>query len=161
MYSCVGSDKFGENDMLQEVLKIYSKDINQQEYMDKLDEIFRSKALDKIREFKDQFNFGRFQKLFNMAVKYYVCVYAFRNELGIKDVLSGYNDLKGAHCPIDSTILDKIMQEDKKYSEFKKCKWTQMTDSAKYAEIQDAIQDIKSAEQASNLAYDFKVWVKA
>ncbi len=154
--SCVGLDKSGGSDMLREVMLIYSKDIERQEYVDKLDEIFRGKALDRIKEFKDEFNFGRFQKLFNMAVKYYVCVYAFRNELGIKNVLSGYNGLKGAHCPIDSNILGKISKEDKKYSKFTKCKWTQITDTAEYAEIQDAIQDIKSGERTSNLAYDFK-----
>ena len=159
--SCVGLDKPGGSDLLREVMLIYSKDIERQEYVDKLDEIFRGKALDKIKEFKDKFNFGRFQKLFNMALKYYVCVYAFRNELGIKNVLSGYNGLKGAHCPIDSNILDEISKEDKKYSEFTDRKWTQITEPAKYAEIQDAIHDIKSGEQTSNLAYDFKVWEKS
>ncbi len=152
--------------LLENVLNEYSKE----EKFDYLWDLYSSNDTkiinikNKLRGIKKEFTFGRFQKLFNMAVKYYVCVCEFKEILGLEG-LNVYS-LEHANCPVDRNIVDKL--KDKKDSANLPCKykdllkkdikWTKIdeNDYEDYIMIQEIIQLL--APTLSNLAFDFKEW---
>ncbi|MBQ7780256.1 MAG: hypothetical protein IJ404_07145 [Clostridia bacterium] len=109
---------------------------------------------------------GHIQKMFNIAVKLYLCLYICREELDLNNELFIQNiidNFANADCPIDSIILDELEQiemqnegEGEEYtSKYSKCVWSQL-DAARYKDIQE---DVKSKSNGnSNLWLDFNNW---
>lgn len=111
-------------------------------------------------------SFGHMQKMFNMAVKLYLCLYACRDELGlaeelfIKEIVEKF---KEAHCPVDSIILGEIDQnemcslgEGQPYKELSgEYKWSRLNKKG-YDIIQGKIAE--KCNGKSNLFYDFENW---
>jgi hypothetical protein len=93
---------------------------------------------------------GHTQKLFNMAVKYYLCIYMFRNELGVEEIVKEY-DFKNADCPIDSVILDSLKEKGLKYNG----NWSDIKCIETYKEMQEIIS---KNTNGCNLLYDFENW---
>ncbi len=55
--------------------------------------------------------FGHLQKLFNMATKWYLCVFMMKNDVGITAPMGEIvteQMLQNADCPVDSIILGKL-----------------------------------------------------
>lgn len=100
--------------------------------------------------------FGHYQKLFNVALKLYICVYAFRAVLKISNPMCTKitrSALDVADCPIDSKIRDVLVNRYG-FSGFSKIVWSRMSPK-EYLDMQDAIRNIRSG---SNLLFDFKEW---
>lgn len=107
--------------------------------------------------------FGHFQKMFNMALKLYLCLYICKDALKLdksyfdEEILSM---LQYADCPVDSIILkqlDKKLDEKnvdgrKKHSNIK---WSKIVETDDYKEIQEAIDKLN---YKSRLSFDFKEW---
>ena len=157
------------NPILEKVLYEYSKE----EKFDYLWELYSLKGPEsseienikkKICEIKEHFTFGRFQKLFNMAVKYYACVCEFKDRLGLKGLK--IFSLNHANCPVDSVIVKKLKKKKNsidlpiKYKNLlkKDITWTKIDydDYQDYIMIQEIIQLFVPPQ--SNLAFDFKEW---
>lgn len=128
--------------------------------------------------------FGHFQKLFNMAIKDYVCIYQCREALGIGDDKFSeiINYIQYADCPIDNVILrrlDNIYESEETAENIKNAlgacigelpknhfadiKWSKEEFIANcYKEIQNAIRDVLSIKygenKKSNLYFDFENW---
>ena len=111
-------------------------------------------------------SFGHIQKMFNIAIKLYLCLYICRDELGLCDCLfvnSIVNNFNNAHCPIDSIILGELEQkqmeklgEGADYSnEYNSYTWSQLS-STDYAKIQNDIKN--ECNGKSNLWFDFDNW---
>lgn len=131
--------------------------------------------------------FGHFQKLYNMAVKYYICLYMLRG----KDILdlefmvhSSYANpdyFKYADCPIDNYILksldkidsvnnikyiDSLNNECKSnFKKFEKIVWSQLKDEEGaqiYIFLQKTIRKFlehdENTKNKSNLYFDFANW---
>lgn len=108
--------------------------------------------------------FGHFQKMFNMALKFYLCLYVCKDALGLdtsffdKEILS---NLKNADCPIDSIILNRldeilVKKEGANRKKYSSVKWSKMdVDDGSYVKIQKAIDD---TNYKSRLSFDFKEW---
>lgn len=99
--------------------------------------------------------FGHIQKLFNMAAKYYLCLYFCRGFIGKTDEFFDKQMIKGletAHCPIDSIILNSLGDNQ--------IKWSRIPDSTRYMEIQKKVPGKlkEKKRQGSNLLYDFIAW---
>lgn len=106
--------------------------------------------------------FGHIQKMFNMAIKLFLCLKICAEQADIMNIDIGLN--KGrfecdfafdtADCPIDSIILTKL-------GKFSDVKWSKLGHTAyptdKYIAIQEAITQL-NGEGESNLYYDFKNW---
>lgn len=125
--------------------------------------------------------FGHFQKLYNMAVKLYICLYIMRDELGLSFMgkstkYADPNNFANADCPVDSYILkrlDEIFSEENRtvpYEEFIKLKpdckkfadisWSKLkskNDIMVYKVIQDTIKKLCNSNEC-NLIFDFKNW---
>ena len=113
---------------------------------------------------KRELSFGHMQKMFNMAVKLYLCLYVCRDELGldkelfVKGIVDKFDQ---AHCPVDSIILGEIDQnemcslgEGQPYKEpHSKYKWSQLKKD-EYDKIQGKIAEKCTGK--SNLFYDFE-----
>lgn len=113
-----------------------------------------------------QLCFGHFQKMFNIAIKVYLCIYMCKYYLGIKSTLFDddiINNLKNADCPVDSIILNKLSKETTK-KEYTNYKWSKFgTEKHKidqYREVQQEISGLNKQKGKSNLYYDFVSWNK-
>ncbi len=108
--------------------------------------------------------FGHFQKMFNIAIKLYVCLYLCRKQLGIKDKMFNediLNNIKNADCPIDSIILDGLAK-DSGCKEYRNHKWskygTDKNSTDDYKNVQETISQLEDVKGKSNLFYDFIAW---
>ena len=125
--------------------------------------------------------FGHFQKLFNMAVKLYICLYIMRDELGLSFMSKSTkyadpNKFANADCPVDRYILqrlDEIISEENitvPYEELKKLRpdcekfadifWSKLktkNDIKVYKVIQDTIKELCNSNEC-NLIFDFENW---
>ena len=107
--------------------------------------------------------FGHFQKMFNMALKFYLCLYISKEYLELDESFFDkriIENMKNADCPMDSIILkrlDKKQRSDgKKYSDIK---WSKMdVKDGSYMEVQNAIDNIDKKKYKSRLSFDFKEW---
>lgn len=119
---------------------------------------------------KEDLTIGIVQKLFNIAVKLYTCIFMFKKELGIKLDLCAYNT-DYADCPIDNGIMnsleaDKNFKENvnivKKEAEKKNIPylhyypWSKINDENTYVFLQNEIR--KSTNSPCALQYDFFKW---
>lgn len=107
--------------------------------------------------------FGHFQKMFNIALKLYVCLYFCRENLGIDGLFNNdiIANISNADCPIDSIILNRLDEKssDKtvKYSDFKWSQFgTEAHSSVEYENVQRAISNFTNGN--SNLLFDFTEW---
>lgn len=109
---------------------------------------------------------GHIQKMFNIAIKLYLCLYICREELDldkaifINDIIDNYDN---ADCPIDSIILSELEQlelqsagKGTKYSSaYGSYTWSKLK-LDDYREIQKKINSKCSGK--SNLWFDFNNW---
>lgn len=109
---------------------------------------------------------GHIQKMFNIAIKLYLCLFMCREELGLDDnifIMSIVNNFANADCPIDSIILGKLEQGAMKkvgvgspYSlQYDGYTWSRL-DAKDYSTIQDSIKTESTGN--SNLWFDFDNW---
>ena len=111
-----------------------------------------------------QLCFGHFQKMFNMAIKTYACLYLCRDELQLGDSLfydDIINNIKNADCPIDSIILEKLSGDTR--GNYTAQKWSKYGVDKKhpvddYKNVQSAISKINEGKGKCNLYYDFIAW---
>lgn len=123
---------------------------------------------DEFQKVKETICFGHIQKLFNIAVKLYLCLYMCRIYLNIGDGLF-YNDivaaLETADCPVDSIILDRFEQKKMKekgigkehellYPDFN---WSQICSDESIDTYKSIQKDFRSAGKSS-LYFDFAEW---
>ena len=116
-------------------------------------------------EGKYQLCFGHFQKMFNIALKLYACLYLCRDDLEISENLFEeqiINNIQNADCPIDSIILDKLSEETKNKEYILDHKWSKYGTKSypveKYNKVQKTISELESVQGKSNLYYDFIAW---
>ncbi len=109
--------------------------------------------------------FGHFQKMFNIALKLYVCLYVCREQLELEAELFDDEILKNlanADCPVVSIVL-KRLSKDTKDPKFAKQKWshygTAESPNEEYLGVQQAISDCVG--ENSRLYYDFIAWNRA
>lgn len=95
-----------------------------------------------------EFTIGLAQKIFNIAVKLYVCIYLFSDVLGVKNVVKKYA-FDEADCPLDGKILGEL---NKKVDEGS---WSKLNDKKEYIDIQNSIQ---KRIQGERLLFDFLKW---
>lgn len=110
-----------------------------------------------------QLCFGHFQKMFNIAIKLYICLYICRGHLKIDDVLFDekiIENIKYADCPIDSIILEKLsIETGQNYTTHKWSKYgTPNHPTQNYNEVQTSISKIDKIQGKCNLYYDFSAW---
>lgn len=132
--------------------------------------------------------FGHIQKMFNIALKLYLCIYMCRESLELDNQLFYYGvieALKYADCPIDSIVLNKLDEKKKedprisddkymKYGENEKGKalvnkkfsnivWSKINGPKKESTI-EAYKNVQYAiatlndNKKSNLYFDFTEW---
>ena len=107
--------------------------------------------------------FGHFQKMFNIALKLYVCLYFCRDYLDINEALFDeniLNNMQNADCPIDSIILENLAckTNNKEYASHKWSKYgTAKHPQSNYENVQDEISKVVP-EGNSRLYYDFVAW---
>ena len=131
--------------------------------------------------------FGHFQKLYNMAVKYYICLYMLRGkeildlEFMVHSSYANPDYFKYADCPIDNYILksldkidsvnnikyiDSLNNECKSnFKKFEKIVWSQLNDEEGtqiYIFLQKTIRKFlehdENTKNKSNLYFDFANW---
>ena len=108
--------------------------------------------------------FGHFQKLFNIALKLYLCLYMCKDYLEIADGLFDKDIIRNIHkadCPIDSIILDRLKEDtgNKEYSSYKWSKFgTEAFSDELYEKVQENISQLECVKGKSNLYYDFIAW---
>lgn len=111
-----------------------------------------------------QLCFGHFQKMFNMALKLYLCLYMCKVYLDIDDSLFDeeiIENLKNADCPIDSIILGELEKDTStKYSDIKWSKFGIKGYPTDYIEVQEKISKLNDVKGNSKLYYDFIAWKK-
>ena len=123
--------------------------------------------------------FGHLQKMFNIAIKMYLCVYMLREYIPLKEEIQEHwfesselvDCLQYADCPVDSIILDtlgsKVSKTDKEEGKkIKSITWSKIgTEPSKsvqdYIDVQRDMQ--KQLEKSKykgccNLKYDFLNW---
>lgn len=104
--------------------------------------------------------FGHFQKMFNIAIKLYVCLYLCHQWLDIAEDLflqEILDHIDNADCPVDSIILGKLASKtgEKVYTGHKWSKYgTPDHPTANYQAVQDEISRL----DANRLHYDFVAW---
>ena len=109
---------------------------------------------------------GHIQKMFNIAIKLYLCLFMCREELGLDDnifIMSIVNNFANADCPIDSIILGKLEQVEMQKNgigatyttKYDGYTWSQLN-SSDYSDIQDSIKNESGGN--SNLWFDFDNW---
>ena len=110
---------------------------------------------------KQKLCFGHFQKMFNIAIKLYVCLYLCREWLDLptdvfeEDIL---NNIQNADCPVDSIILEHLAK-DSENTKYKSHKWSQYEhNDGNYQQAQDEISRLDKTAGKSNLYYDFIAW---
>lgn len=109
---------------------------------------------------------GHIQKMFNIAIKLYLCLFMCREELDLDyNIFNAaiVENFANADCPIDSIILGKLEQIGMKKAgagapyttQYDGYTWSQLS-SSEYRKIQD---DIKTKSNGnSNLWFDFNNW---
>jgi len=109
---------------------------------------------------------GHIQKMFNIAIKLYLCLFMCREELDLDyNIFNAaiVENFANADCPIDSIILGKLGQIGMKKAgagapyttQYDGYTWSQLS-SSEYRKIQD---DIKTKSNGnSNLWFDFNNW---
>ena len=106
-------------------------------------------------------SFGHIQKMFNIAIKLYLCLFVCREELDLDDnifVADIVNNFANADCPLDSIILGKLEQVEMQKNGITKYDgytWSQLN-SSDYSDIQDSIKNESGGN--SNLWFDFDNW---
>jgi hypothetical protein len=111
-------------------------------------------------------SFGHIQKMFNIAIKLYLCLFVCREELDLDDnifVADIVNNFANADCPLDSIILGKLEQVEMQKNgigatyttKYDGYTWSQLN-SSDYSDIQDSIKNESGGK--SNLWYDFDNW---
>lgn len=111
-------------------------------------------------------SFGHIQKMFNIAIKLYLCLFICREELDLEEALfvqAIVDHFDHADCPIDSIILGELEQMEMEdcgigvsYSPvYTTYTWSQL-ESDGYDEIQKGIQS--RCHGNSNLWFDFQNW---
>ncbi len=111
-------------------------------------------------------SFGHIQKMFNIAIKLYLCLFICRAELELDDdifIVDMVDNFANADCPIDSIILGKLEQAEMKkvgtgatYTTiYDGYSWSQLS-SGDYRQIQDKIRT--ESKGNSNLWFDFDNW---
>ena len=107
---------------------------------------------------------GHIQKMFNIALKLYLCLFMCREYLNINvDLFYSeiIDNLATADCPIDSIILKKLSEKtrNRKFAEYKWSKFgTEKCSIDYYEETQKEIS--KWTNGSSNLYFDFSEWEK-
>ena len=111
-------------------------------------------------------SFGHIQKMFNIAIKLYLCLYICREELDLDDeifITAIVDNFANADCPIDSIILGKLEQAEMKKvgagasytTKYADYTWSQLN-SDDYCQIQ---KDVKTESSGnSKLWFDFNNW---
>ena len=111
-------------------------------------------------------SFGHIQKMFNMAIKLYLCLYICREELDLDDDLFIkviVDNFDNADCPIDSIILGRLEQIEMKRAglgmtytpKYEGYTWSQLN-SNDYRAVQRNIRT--ESDGKSNLWFDFFHW---
>ncbi len=111
-------------------------------------------------------SFGHIQKMFNIAIKLYLCLFVCREELDLDDnifVADIVNNFANADCPLDSIILRKLEQVEMQKNgigatyttKYDGYTWSQLN-SSDYSDIQDSIKNESGGN--SNLWFDFDNW---
>ena len=109
---------------------------------------------------------GHIQKMFNIAIKLYLCLFMCREELDLDDdifIQAIVNNFDNADCPIDSIILGKLEQGAMKKAgigapytnQYDSYTWSQLN-ATDYRTIQDSIKTESNGN--SNLWFDFNNW---
>lgn len=137
-----------------------------QQHKNKLNEIFG-----KVKDTEEKpLCFGHYQKLFNMAVKLYLCIYIYCDEFDNDWLKVSKEKLKeyvpgSADCPIDNKIKESVYKDlnagkadgfDKKEIEIGA--WSKLDteeDLKRYINLQNRIREICKKDA---LAYDFDAW---
>ncbi len=107
--------------------------------------------------------FGHFQKMFNIAIKLYVCLYMCREWLDLDEKLfqtDVLDNIQNADCPIDSIILENLASDtgNKEYTTHKWSKYgTDKHPQSNYKKVQDEISKAVPSGN-SRLYYDFVAW---
>lgn len=107
--------------------------------------------------------FGHFQKMFNIAIKLYVCLYVCREWLDLDEALfcsKILENLKNADCPVDSIILGNLASktDNKEYAAHKWSKYgTAKQPQSNYENVQVEISKAVP-DGNSRLYYDFVAW---
>ena len=105
--------------------------------------------------------FGHFQKLFNLALKLYICVYTFSSILKIPATMGTIISIQAminADCPIDSKII-AVLVSKYKCSQFKGVNWSQLCGSSGVNTYIDLQKEIGKHYAGSNLLFDFEEWL--
>ncbi len=128
-----------------------------EEKVRRIQETYLTRICERLKPYKKEVYFGHIQKMFNIALKLYVCLYMCRTYLDLTDeqfdnaLLAAVDH---ADCPIDQKILERLGVESKyTWSQFGK------DDDHKvdgYIAVQKAIRDDKNPN--SNLLFDFENW---
>ncbi len=108
--------------------------------------------------------FGHFQKMFNMAIKLYLCLYMSADDLKLDNSLFDngiIQNMRNADCPIDSFILAAVAK-DSQSPEIAAQVWSKYgADDANhvdnYHQVQEKIASLPEAKN-SKLLYDFIAW---
>ncbi len=157
-------------------LEVFIKYANSQSAEDKVNIIENAikegflNHFQKIKEIKDTKSplcFGHIQKLFNMALKYYLCLYFCREFLWKSEAYEAYffdkikkAGLEKADCPVDSIILKEVhMSNDVKWSKIGN---DIKNNSDKYIKVQNKVKEKLNEmhKVGSNLQFDFEFWNK-
>lgn len=103
--------------------------------------------------------FGHFQKLFNLALKLYACVYTFQKALHISVTWTKIDAqaIINADCPIDSKIINTLI-ENHNCKQFSGVKWSKMKSPRDILIYQQMQSVIRSTGIGSNLLFDFEEW---
>ena len=97
------------------------------------------KEITEIKKLDEQgLSLGILQKIFNIAVKLYYCIYLYRDYLGLDGIVQEYNFEK-ADCPIDNHILDTLEKNKNfkaaiKHHNYRP--WSRINDKETYVLIQ-------------------------
>ena len=118
------------------------------------------KVTEKAKENDKPLCFGHIQKMFNIAVKLYLCVYMCREHLGLDDLPFDQNMLDAlpyADCPIDSIILGETNK--KQYRDLVWSKIHSPEEITTYKNIQDDFREESKRDGGnSSLYFDFVNW---
>ena len=109
---------------------------------------------------------GHIQKMYNIAIKLYLCLFMCREELDLDDdifIQTIVDKFDKADCPIDSIILGKLEQGAMKKAgigapytnQYDSYTWSQLN-ATDYRTIQDSIKTESNGN--SNLWFDFNNW---